>query len=203
MTNGNNHKRYITDLASLPSKYPTHLHSPEFWENLGRAIATFGFLEQTPGKAIFGITATTRYNENEIPKAYEKWLPTLQKALKKPLGSLIDIFGKSLEDNADSTLENPAELLADLRNASVIRNVLTHGSWPPPDQQGKSIPFFVNNQDMVFDTKVDIPYLIQTRDGTLELIAAVINTVTHMGYQFPGSNGPGEIIFNNKTPPAS
>jgi hypothetical protein len=68
---------YIVDLDSLPPLFPTHLHSPEFWEHLGRTVATFGHLEEVLGKAIFALTATVRYDE----AAFERWLPTLEHAL--------------------------------------------------------------------------------------------------------------------------
>lgn len=60
------HKRFIVDFKNLPSLFPTHRHSPMFWETLGRTIATFGFLEEVLGKAIFAFTATTRHQEGEI-----------------------------------------------------------------------------------------------------------------------------------------
>ena len=43
-----------------------------FWENLGRTIATFGFLEEVLGKAIFVFSATTPYPESEVEAAFEK-----------------------------------------------------------------------------------------------------------------------------------
>jgi hypothetical protein len=35
----------------LPPGFPTQAHSPAFWEALGRAVATFGFLGEMLGKA--------------------------------------------------------------------------------------------------------------------------------------------------------
>jgi hypothetical protein len=84
-----------------------------FWETLGRTIATFGFLEEVLGKAIFAFTATTRHQENEIDAAFENWLPTLERALVDPLGSLIDAYGKAVCNNSDATLENLDELLCE------------------------------------------------------------------------------------------
>jgi hypothetical protein len=52
------HKRFIVDIKNLPASFPTHRHSAAFWENLGRTVATFGFLEEVLGKAIFAFTAT-------------------------------------------------------------------------------------------------------------------------------------------------
>lgn len=55
--------RYFVDLDNLLDKFPTHRHEAAFWESLGRAVATFGFLEEILGKAIFAFTATRVYNE--------------------------------------------------------------------------------------------------------------------------------------------
>jgi hypothetical protein len=112
-----------------------------------------------------------------------------------PLGSLINSYGEAVRNNSAATIENLDELLSQLRVAAVIRNVLCHGSWRAPDAYGSSLPLFVNRQKMVWDTSIDIPYLKQTQRAVAELACAVINTVTHMGWRFPGSQGPGKAIF--------
>jgi hypothetical protein len=166
-----------------------------FWENLGRTIATFGFLEEVLGKAIFAFTATTRYPEGEVDAAFEKWLPTLERALIDPLAGLIDSYGKAVRSNSEASIRNLDDLLNALRKASVIRNVLCHGSWRTPDADGKSLPLLVNGQKMVWNTQIDIPYLKQTQKAVAELACEVVTTVTHTGWQFPGSRGPGKTIF--------
>ncbi len=195
MNNEAEDKSFVVDLNKLPSMFPTHRHRSVFWEKLGRAIATFGFLEEVLGKAIFAFTATTRYSENEIDVAFQRWLSTLETALIDPLGNLIVAYGKAVRNNSAANIENLDELLDELRRASVIRNVLCHGSWGSPDAHGRSVPFFVNRKKMVFDTPIDITFLEQTRQGVAELACAVVSTVTHMGWQFPGSKGPGKVVF--------
>jgi hypothetical protein len=134
MKDAGEERRFVVDLKKLPPLFPTHGHSPIFWENLGRAIATFGFLEEVLGKAIFLFTATTLHEESEIDAAYQNWLPTLERAITDPLGNLIDAYGKAVRNNSAATIENLEKLnleklLDDLRKASAIRNVLCHGSW--------------------------------------------------------------------------
>ena len=87
---------HVIDRAGLPAHYPTHAHEPAFWEAFGRAVATFGFLEEVLLKAIFAITATTRYEEEKIEVAYKAWVPTLTRSLSDPLRNLIDTFGKAV-----------------------------------------------------------------------------------------------------------
>lgn len=188
------HKGYVVDHGALPHKYPTHLHDAAFWESLGRTVATFGFLEKVLSKAIFAFTATRPYKEHEIEQAYMDWLTKLEHTLTDQLGSLIDTYGKSVREHPQATIEDLDFLLDELRQASKIRNVLCHGSWGLPNANGASIPFFVNRKLEVFDTAVDCQFLDQVQASVSELASLVISTVTHMGYQFPGSTGPGKPV---------
>ena len=77
--------RAVVAKDQLPPSFPTHLHSPEFWEQLGRTIATYGFLEEVLGRAIFAFTATRAYSPEEIDAAYQAWLPQLERALTDQL----------------------------------------------------------------------------------------------------------------------
>jgi hypothetical protein len=186
---------YLVDLDGLPGRLPTHKHEGVFWESLGRAVATFGFLEEVLGKAIFAFTATRRYDEAEIQQAYVEWLPKLERTLADPLGNLIDTYGKAVRDHGGATIGHLDDLLDDLRKASGVRNILCHASWRQPNPAGASVPFFVNRQKMLVDTAMDRQFIDQVQRHTTELICAVINTVTHMGWQFPGSVGPGKKIY--------
>ena len=187
--------RYCIDQDSMSDRFPTHRHEPAFWESLGRAVATFGFLEELLGKAIFAFTATRSYEEDEINEAYAAWLPKLERALTDPLGNLIEDYGKAVRENPDAVIENFDELLEDLRKASRMRNILCHGSWRLPDTSGASIPFFVNRQKQIVDSAMDRHFIDQVQKHTANLACAVINTVTQMGWQFPGSAGPGKTIW--------
>lgn len=189
---------HIVDVAGLPPDFPTHLHTEQFWEQLGRTVATFGFLEETLGKAIFALTATRKYEDSEIDAAYAKWLPTLNRAVSDPLGGLIDSYGKALREHPEVKYAGADTLIADLRSAAQLRNVLCHGSWRTPDSSGKSLPFFITSKMMKFETPIDVAHLKQTRAHVVELVCAVVNSVTHMGWQFPGTAGPGEVVYKSR-----
>lgn len=196
MNNHSEPKRFIVDSNKLPALYPTHLHDAKFWEALGRTVGTFGFLEEVLGKAIFAFTGTKEFKESEVDAAYELWVLTLTKALSDPLGGLIDTYGKAVREHPNMTISNLNELVGELRDASVIRNALCHGSWRLHDNKGKSVPFFVNRQGDVFSTAFDVSSLLLLQKSVTELSVAVVNTVTHMGWQFPGSTGPGNVIWS-------
>ncbi|WP_027160970.1 hypothetical protein [Mesorhizobium sp. WSM1293] len=187
-------RRSIIDQDALPEDFPTHRHAGAFWEVLGRTVATFGFLEETIAKAIFAFTGTRDVPAQEIEAEFEKWLSTLQKALSDPLGGLIDAYGKAARQHPNTTITNLQDLLDDLRRAAELRNVLCHGSWRIPDSAGRSIPFYVDRKNRVFETPIDVAYLDQVRGHVVELACAVMDTVGHMGWQFPGSRGPGKQV---------
>jgi hypothetical protein len=194
---GASNKSYTINQEGLPENFPTHRHKAAFWESLGRAVATFGFLEEVLGKAIFSFTATRSYDENEVESAYEKWLSKLEHALFDQLGNLIDTYGKAVREHQGSASDSIDGLLEDLRKASKMRNVLCHGSWRAPNDFGGSLPLFVNRQKEVFDTEVDCAFIDQVQEHAACLACEVINTVTQMGFQFPGSAGPGVPIWKS------
>ena len=194
MTKPPQRKSYVVNLKELPEQYPTNQHKVEFWEHLGRTVATYGFLEEILGKAIFALTATKSYPDNTIEQAYMEWLPKLERALTDPLGSLIDAYGSAIREHQDALVENLDDLLDDLRSASQIRNVLCHGSWRVPDKNGASVPLFVNRKRQVFETPIDVLFLRKTQRSVAELACFVISIVTRAGIQFPGSNSPGEAV---------
>lgn len=187
----------IINIDALQDMYPTHQHNPIFWERLGRVVATFGFLEETLGKAIFAFTATKPYSEQEVKKALDAWLPELENVLSNPLWNLIESYGKAVREHPNATIENLADLIEQLKEAAKIRNVICHCSWLKPNSQGASVPFFVNKQQELFDTAIDAAWLAQLQKHVSELICAVINTVTFMGWQFPGSAGLGKVILES------
>jgi hypothetical protein len=185
----------IIDKDKFPPLFPTHRHSPQFWETLGRTIATFGFLEEVLGKAIFAFTATRKYSSDEIDAAYRAWIEQLEQAMIDPLQKLAESYCTAARNNPATTTENIDELVADIKKAAVIRNVLCHGSWQAPNANGASVPLFVNRQKEVFTTAIDVQYLEQVQSHVAELACSVKDTVTHMGWQFPGSAGPGKPIM--------
>jgi hypothetical protein len=179
----------LVDVARLPSNWPTHRHNEEFWTSLGRVIATFGFLEEILAKAIFALTATQRYKEDEAQEALDAWTAKLGRALSDPLGNLIDAYGKALRDYPDATSDDVDGLVADLRKATEMRNILCHSSWRPPGASGAARPFFVDRQKRILDSAIDQCFLDHVQRHSAELACAVINSVTRMGLRFPGTDG--------------
>lgn len=186
---------YSVNIGELPAGYPTTKHEPAFWEALGRAVGTYGFLEEVLGKAIFALSGTRLYaTEEEARDAFEKWQPKLERALHDTLGGLITSFEAEVNAQRASDWDHVEQLIASLRQASTTRNVICHGSWDSPDDQGASRPFFVRRDMMEFLSRVTIADLHQIQRSVAEVAMGVVNVVTRRGWQFPGMGGPGERI---------
>lgn len=202
MSNDSTVSRPIIDRNRLPEMFPTHRHPPQFWEHLGRAVASFGFLEEVLGKAIFAASATRQYPPHELDAAYKKWASQLEKALTGQLKSLADLYGKTIREHPDANAEGVSELVTAIKHAADYRNVLCHGSWRVPDANGASIPLFVNQKGEVFESPIDIAFLGKVRMCVAELSCDVMDSVTRMGWQFPGSAGPGTPIHSPPSNPS-
>ncbi len=183
--------------AGYPDLFPTHCHSHEFWEWLGRAVATFGQLEWVLAQAIFALTGIQQYpSQDELMKAYDEWPKKLEKALKDTLWPLAEDFVKAANKHqVKIDCIDEEELVDDIKAAAHTRNVLCHGAWKVPDKDKKSLPIFVNKNLEVWDAPIDVDFLKKTQAHVAELIRLVISSVTTRGIQFPGSGGPGKQVW--------
>jgi hypothetical protein len=188
-------KFYVIDRDKLNPDFPTQFQSSELWEELGRTVASFGFLEEMLGKAIYALTGTKEFDPAGDPEAFNDWIKTLEKALTGQLGALIDRYAQALREN-NRTIENDySNQIAELKAANGIRNALCHGSWGKPDEEGRTVPKFVNRKLEMFETAVDLNFFRQTRAALRHMICDVLDSVTSVGYQFPGSGSPGAQLW--------
>lgn len=193
--------RAITDRDGLPSQWPTNRHSSEFWEHLGRAVASFGFLEDTLRRGIFAFTGTRQISPEEAEKAVAEWQKLLESIMTAQLWTLAKEFQDAANSNPKNSTENIGELVAAIKEAAVLRNMLCHGSWMVPDNEGKSLPRFTKKDRATgklvqFESKIGIEFLSQVQAHVTDLICSVIDTITHMGYQFPGGAGQGMPVVS-------
>jgi hypothetical protein len=81
------------DRSRLNPQFPTQFHEAELWEQLGRTVAAFGFLEDVLVKAIFAFTGMREYKDEDVPKALDKWRKQLEAAITGTLWPLAEAYG--------------------------------------------------------------------------------------------------------------
>ncbi|WP_422074432.1 hypothetical protein [Tranquillimonas rosea] len=190
---------YIIDEEQLPDLFPTQNHDPAFWEALGRTIATFGYLEDVMRRAIFFFTGTAEPPAEDVEAATDKWLEKLDQVISDPLGPLIREYIKAIRVHRCQPNADIDDLDTRLKQCARLRNALCHGSWGLPDGNNRSRLNYIEKRsgESMLD-RIGVEFLNQTRTGTTELIVDVVNSVTILGYQFPGINGPGEIFWSEE-----
>ncbi len=182
-------------LEGMPENWPTAFMAVSFWEELGRTVATFGVLEDVAKKAIFALSGTRKVEADDPKKAYDEWINFMKKIASNPLGSLIRVYGREMKAHPELRTSNPEDLLDDLEWALRVRNAICHGTWQHPEEQGVSVPHFVDRFGKVWIEGMNEKYFRETRAATEQIIIGIVNTVQAMGYQFPGLKGPGKPIW--------
>ncbi len=181
--------------------WPTHKGSPAFWEELGRAIASFGFLEDTLTRTYFALTATRRYKcKEEVEKVFEEWKKSLELSLTDSLGNLINKIDKAFKDDDRFSEDIRSAVVDRLNEVRVWRNALCHGTWDSFAENGDSahLRYFRKTPDG--PEQLDNGFLHQSeiariRRATVETAQNLINIVISNNLQFPGSESPGKTIF--------
>lgn len=188
----------VVSRAGLPPNWPTDYLSGEFCESLGRAVATFGCLERFLGKAILVFLGTREYGTaEELESQLESFYEKLDIALTGSLGALINHYEIAVRSHQENPVLNFEELLKDLREAARLRNVICHALWRYPDSEGASFPYFVTQKKKeIVTTPMNRVDLDKTQRHVAGLICRVIDSVTIMGWQFPGLPGPGRSILD-------
>ena len=186
----------IIDLSELSTQFPTDEYDAGFWCALGRCIATFGMLEQTLRISILTLTATVPYTDDQVKDAYQKWYPMVEANKSQTLSPLIEKYRKEISNHPKARVQNLEFLLEDLETLAAYRNPLAHAAWPRLDGALAAVPHYIDRSGSVFSEVIDQKRLEDIQFRTGRMIAAIINTVTHMGYAFPGiPNCPGVDIF--------
>lgn len=171
--------------SQLPENYPTHRHPAELWEQLGRAVATFGFLEEMLKKAILAFEGYQPYSEAK----HEEFEKLIKSMAPSTLGALIAPYKKAAYKYYNTPQQQVSinSLIDDLESLKDYRNPICHASWYAPDEEGKSKIFFIRRNGLLsFDTKIDTAFLIQTRVHTAEVADSVIKSVIAANLDFPG-----------------
>ena len=152
----------VINRTKLPADYPTQTHPSEFWEALGRAVATFGFLEDVLGRAIFAVTGSKEIAEADIDAELKKWTDTLRKALEGTLGKLIVAYETALGDKTPREVGKRRAMFDALREANVIRNALCHGCWQKLGEDGKCEVRYFDQKRGRLMTRVDTEFVKET-----------------------------------------
>ena len=186
------------DRNKLPAEWPTHRGTPAFWEELGRTVAAFGFLEDTLARAYFALTATREYaNIGEAEAAFPKWRTKLERSLTDTLVSLASKVGEAFENDDRVPADVGSEIVRRLHELAVWRNALCHGAWVRFDADGSArLRYFRRTSDgpEALDSSLSSEEIANIRAGTVDVTICLVDAVARTGVRFPGSTRPSAEV---------
>ena len=188
--------RYVVARERMDPRWPTHACPAEFWEELGRTIAKFGFLEDCLKRANLAITAIQKFKSvEEATEAFRKWQRSLEKSLDESLGELSKRLVDALTEDDRFREAYVSELETKLRRVADWRNALCHGAWTDYDEKsGQATLRHWPRKGWREQSEQPISRadLAAIGDDAVDITCRVIEAVTSNGHQFPGSEGPGD-----------
>ena len=175
----------------LPAKWPTHEGAPVFWEEIGRTVAAFGFLEDVLARAYFALTATREYAIiDEAEAAFPGWPKNLERSLTDTLASLTAKIGEAFENDDRVLPAVGSAIVGRLCELRIWRNALCHGAWVQFEADGSArLRHFRKTEagPEMLDTCLSLEDIVNIRAETVDITILVRNTVTQAGIQFPGT----------------
>ena len=171
--------------VQTPEEWPTNHIPSEFWEELGRTIGTFTFLEEALRRAYFEITRTRTHvfhTEEQQKATLAKWGRNLEKSLTDPLENLKDRILRAI--NKDDRYSTSARNLMKTRLEDIIwsRNALVHGVWVEHDDDTGFATLRWKDKCRLFSKEK----LANLRKEVIGVTYDNIELVTSQGHSFPG-----------------
>ena len=194
------------DRDRLPSDWPTNRCPPEFWEDLGRTLAKFGFLEDCLKRAHLAITATRKYDSVEAAQAaFDAWERDLVRSMDETLGHLANRVIEALKADQRYSVVEVSTIGEDLECISNWRNALCHGAWTDYDvHTGRATlrywPRGRWDEDEKSERLISRDDLAKIGRTTVDLTVHIVNAVTRQGIQFPGTTSPGKEVLAPEAP---
>ena len=184
----------VIDRDRLPENWPTHRGSPELWEELGRAIASFSHLEDTLARAYFGLTGTKTFETvDQAEAAFPQWAKELTQSLTDSLYALTSKLGKAFDDDDRVPRAVASDIIARLNELRVWRNALCHGAWQDFSADGSSqLRYYGKTAHGVeqLDVGPTLEKVSTIRLETIELTLDIMDLLSIAGVQFPGTAPP-------------
>ncbi len=188
----------VVDRARLPDDWPTNKGSSAFWEQLGRTVATFSYLEDMMARAWFGLTATRQFEDMEQAEAaFPQWEKALKESLTDSLRSLTDKLKRSFNDDDRVPDEVAGAFLARLEELRVWRNALCHGAWQDfREDDTVGLRYFRRGDagPEGLEDHLSVEILCAIRTATADLTADLVDILSAAGVRFPGTALPGAAV---------
>lgn len=119
---------------AFPEDWPTKKGAPEFWEQLGRTVASYAVLEDIVARVLVAITGNSEYENEELSKEdVHEMMGQLNAGLGQPVYDNLAFLTDRLEETPFPDEKNfgafRAEIVRRLRLVNPWRHAISGGVW--------------------------------------------------------------------------
>ena len=128
------------DRSALPPDWPVNQGPADFWQELGKTVAAFGYLEHILASTCYALLATgakaAALLEADDHAAMRRWAERIMRSQIDPMHGLTSELNRVLREAGRGPHTLREDLVARLKELRLWRNALCHGAWLSFDQDG-------------------------------------------------------------------
>ena len=126
-------RRYLPiDRNNFPADWPVNQDAPVFWQELGKTVAAFGYLEHILAKTCYSLLATAERADNlldENDEALSRWYQRVLRSQTDSMHGLTRELDRVLDEDSRIPHTLREDLVERLEALRPWRNALCHGAW--------------------------------------------------------------------------
>ena len=178
-----------------------------FWQELGKTIAAFGYLERTLASTCYALLATPENARVFLDKHDERsHYPMVKRIVQSqvdPMHGLTSEFDRVLREAGRVPHTVREDLVSELRELRPWRNALCHGAWLSVDEAGSGHLEHLYLEDGVpvaFEPKLALQDLPDVRARTVDVTFRIAEAASIASAGLPLAAMPRKYVPRNGLP---
>ena len=190
------------DRDALPPDWPVNQGPAVFWQELGKTVAAFGYLEHILASTCYALLATgeravslLEANDHEAMRRWTKRFLRSQTDSMRPLTRELD---RVLTEAGLVPRAVREDLVARLDELRPWRNALCHGAWLSVAEDGSArLEHLYRDHDdlpVAFERNVDVKDLSDVRARTIDITIRIAEAASVAGPAYTHMGGAGYAL---------
>ena len=186
----------------FPTDWPVDQGPSDFWQELGRTVAVFGYLEYILASTCYALLATGErakaLMDADDDRAISQWFNRIQRTQVDSMYGLILEFERVMCESNRVPHKVREDLVERLKELKPWRNALCHGAWLSIKDDG--LPhlqhvYLYEGIPAGFEPKITIKDLTNIRIQTVETIFRIAEVASIAGPDNTYAAGPGFTLI--------
>lgn len=184
-------RRYLPiDRDLLQLDWPVDQGPAVFWQELGKTVAAFGYLEHILASTCYALLSTgeraSALLEADDDEAMRRWAKRLLNSRTDSMGPLTRELDRVLTEDGVVPRAVREDLVARLNELRPWRNALCHGAWLSVDEDGSASLHHLYRDDdglpVAFEERtVDVKRLSDVRARTVDITIRIAEAASAAG----------------------